>query len=63
MGIHQNSSDSCGVRQEGCRAIAKCQGRLGGISCRFGSNSGSFNKIGVVGSRFLRGVTGSVFCD
>ena len=28
-----------------------------------GSNSGRDNKIGVAGSRFLRGVTGTVDCD
>ena len=29
----------------------------------FGSNSGGDNKIGVAGSRFLRGVAGKVYCD
>ena len=28
-----------------------------------GSNSGRYNKIGVAGSRFLRGVAGKVYCD
>ena len=28
-----------------------------------GSNSGRDNKIGVAGSRFLRGVAGTVYCD
>ena len=28
MGIHQNISGYCGVREEGCRAMAKWQGRL-----------------------------------
>ena len=28
-----------------------------------GCNSGYGNKIGVAGSRFLRGVAGTVYCD
>ena len=28
-----------------------------------GNNSGWYNKIGVAGSRFLRGVAGKVDCD
>ena len=33
MGIHQNISEGCGVREEGCRAMAKRQGRLELITC------------------------------
>ena len=34
LGIHQNISDNSGAREEGCRAIAKWQGRLKGINCK-----------------------------
>ena len=33
MGINQNNSGDCGVREEGCRAMAKRKGRLWWISC------------------------------
>ena len=33
MGINQNISEGCGVREEGCREMAKRQGHLGWISC------------------------------
>ena len=33
MRINQNISDSCGVREEGCRAMAKRKGRLDRIDC------------------------------
>ena len=33
IGIIQDISDSCGVREEGCRAMAKWQGCLEWISC------------------------------
>ena len=33
VGICLNSSDTCSVREEGCRAIAKWQGYLELISC------------------------------
>ena len=34
MSIIQNISDSCGVREEGCRAMAKRLGYLEWINCR-----------------------------
>ena len=61
--INQNISDDCGVREEGCRAMAKLKGRLDRIDCILVSNSGWDNKIGVAGSRFLRGVAVNVYCD
>ena len=33
MSIHQNNSVSCGVREEGCRAMAKRQGHLEWLHC------------------------------
>ena len=33
MGIHHNMSGNCGVREEGCRAMAKRKGHLEYISC------------------------------
>ena len=33
MGIHQNISGDCGMREEGCRAMAKQKGRLELITC------------------------------
>ena len=33
MGINQNISGDCGVREEGCRAMAKLKERLGWINC------------------------------
>ena len=33
MGINQNISEGCGVREEGCRAIAKRKERLEWINC------------------------------
>ena len=35
MGINQNNSEDCGVREEGCRAMAKWQRHLERISCIF----------------------------
>ena len=33
MGIHHNISEDCGVREEGCRAMAKRKGYLEWIDC------------------------------
>ena len=33
MGINHNISDDCGVREEGCRAMAKHKEHLKWISC------------------------------
>ena len=33
MDIHQKDSADCGVREEGCRAMAKREGHLEGIYC------------------------------
>ena len=33
MGIQQNSSEGCGVREEGCRVMAKRKGHLERINC------------------------------
>ena len=41
----------------------QAEGSPGIYQLYIGSNSGTDNKIGVAGSRFLRGVTGFVDCD
>ena len=41
----------------------QAEGALGTDLVYIGSNSGYDNKIGVTGSRFLRGVAGKVYCD
>ena len=33
MSIHQNISEDCGVREEGCRVIGKQQGHLEWFDC------------------------------
>ena len=62
MGNSQNISGNCGVR-EGCRVMVKRKGHLERLYCKVGSNSGYSNKIGVAGSRFLRGVAGKAYCN
>ena len=34
MGINQNISGDCGVREEGCRVMAKRKGRMEWIDCK-----------------------------
>ena len=41
----------------------QAEGALGTDQLYIGSNSGFDNKIGVTGSRFLRGVADEVSCD
>ena len=41
----------------------QAKGAPGKALMYIGSNSGRDNKIGVAGSRFLRGVAGKVYCD
>ena len=42
---------------------SQAKGAPGTDQLYIGSNSGPFNKIGVAGSRFLRGVAKKVNCD
>ena len=42
---------------------SQAEGASGVDLLYIGCNSGSSNKIGVAGSRFLRGVAGRVICD
>ena len=41
----------------------QAEGASGTDQLYSGSNSGNYNKIGVTGFRFLRGVAGEVYCD
>ena len=41
----------------------QAEGAPGKDQLYIGSNSGYDNKIGVAGSRFLRGVANDVYCD
>ena len=41
----------------------QAEGAPGTDQLFIGINSGRYNKIGVTGSRFLRGVAGKVYCD
>ena len=47
MGINQNISTNCGVREEGCTAMAKQHKHLERLPCNLGWD----NKIGVTGYR------------
>ena len=53
IGKHENSSADCCVREEVCRSMAKLR-RLEKIWCSSCGNKGGKNKIGVVGSVFLK---------
>ena len=41
----------------------QAEGAPGTDQLYIGSNSGRYNKIGVIGSRFQRGVAGTIYCD
>ena len=51
---------TCGRRVQG---DSQAEGAPEVDKLYIGSNSGQNNKIGVAGSRFLRGVASEVYCD